>query len=350
MREVVVAWNLIGLCFTLGASCSHEGHHPCAEQFDAGAAMLRRFERLQSIDLAFRLAIAPRLHHSVSNRADIVSYRYGKSLHGTDAALSSVGQPDVQLLGNFPDRPAGVVERSDLIEKSLTIGAQASPRPLSLLRTFRSPSLARVAVYRRTRVIIRSRGGPFSNRRPEPTQLPLDRFPEILKQVETVSNLPGLWRALTHADGIKARAVTADNLNLWMPLEPIGGRNRRAIRQQFHHLRPLRVDDQRPVVHSFFPCPIINAGHADRRRTAMAPGALLYVPENRSVADRHAEAGHQPFRWAPTRAVIEKPDDSGHANGSAGVWRCEFRETIGEDPSFTMIVLAAPSGQPRAGS
>jgi hypothetical protein len=66
------------------------------------------------------------------------------------------------------------------------------------------------------------------------------------------------------------------------------------------------------------------------------------------VADRHAEAAHQPFRRAPTRAVSEKLDDPGHASGSARVWRGEFRETLSKDPSFTMIVLAAPAGQPRA--
>ena len=189
----------------------------------------------------------------------------------------------------------------------------------------------------------------MSDRRSEPTQLPLDGFPEILKQMEAVSNLLGLWRSLTRAVGIKARAVTADNLNLGVPLEPFGGRNRRAIRQQAHHLPVLEVDDHRPVVHPFLPGPIIDAGHPDRRQTAMSSGALLHAPEDRSVADRHAEAGHKPFRRAPTRAVSEKLDDPGHASGSARrVWRGEFRETLSKNPSFTMIVLAAPTGQPSA--
>jgi hypothetical protein len=80
----------------------------------------------------------------------------------------------------------------------------------------------------------------------------------------------------------------------------------------------------------------------------MSSRALLYAPEDRSVAHRHAEAGHQPFRCVPTRAVTEKPDDPGHPSGSARVWRREFRQTLGKDPSFTIIVLAAPTGQPRA--
>jgi hypothetical protein len=66
------------------------------------------------------------------------------------------------------------------------------------------------------------------------------------------------------------------------------------------------------------------------------------------VAHRHAEAGHQPFRRAPTRAVAEEPDDPGHAGGSACEWGRELRETLGEDPPFTPIVPTAPAGQPRS--
>ena len=255
---------------------------------------------------------------------------------------------EAQLLGDFPDGVPGIVEGSDLIEKSLTIGSKAAPRQLLLLRAFRPPSWATAIVYRRTRYVSRCGGRPFSDRRPEPAQLPLDGFPEILEQVEAVSDLPGLWRSLTRAVGIKACAVTADNLNLRVLLEPFGGGNRRAIRQQAHHLPLLEIDDHSPVVHPFLPGPIIDAGHADRGQIAMSSGALLYTLEDRSVAHLHAEAGHQSFRRAPTRAVAEKPDDPRHASGSARVWRREFRETFSKDPSFTMIVLAAPTGQLRA--
>jgi hypothetical protein len=45
-------------------------------------------------------------------------------------------------------------------------------------------------------------------------QLPLDRFPEVLEQVEAIGDLPRLWRSLVCAVGIKPGAITADNLDL----------------------------------------------------------------------------------------------------------------------------------------
>jgi hypothetical protein len=52
-------------------------------------------------------------------------------------------------------------------------------------------------------------------------QLLLDRLPEVLKQVKAIGDLQGLGRTLTSAVSIKARAVAADDLDLWMTGEPL---------------------------------------------------------------------------------------------------------------------------------
>jgi hypothetical protein len=53
-----------------------------------------------------------------------------------------------------------------------------------------------------------------------PAQLLEDRFPQVLQQMKAVRHLSCLWRTLTRPLSIKAAAITADHLNLWMFLEP----------------------------------------------------------------------------------------------------------------------------------
>jgi hypothetical protein len=108
-------------------------------------------------------------------------------------------------------------------------------------------------------------------------QLPLDGFPEVLEQVEAVGDLPRLWRALACAVGIKPGAITANNLDLWVALEPLGGGSRRAIWQQVHDPPSLQVDDHRPVGHPFPLRPIVDASHADKGSIGVGSGAPLYI-------------------------------------------------------------------------
>jgi hypothetical protein len=42
-----------------------KGKHPCSKQFDAGAAIHRPLERLQSIDMPLGPSIAPRVRHAI---------------------------------------------------------------------------------------------------------------------------------------------------------------------------------------------------------------------------------------------------------------------------------------------
>jgi hypothetical protein len=101
--------------------------YPGAEQFDAGATIHGPFERLQSIDLAFRLSTTPRLQHGVSNRVDIVSYRHGEPLHGMDAASSSIGQPNVQCHPEPPlNRPRNRIASWRIVVNSADAAFNAS--------------------------------------------------------------------------------------------------------------------------------------------------------------------------------------------------------------------------------
>ncbi|SEF14826.1 hypothetical protein SAMN05444161_9071 [Rhizobiales bacterium GAS191] len=101
--------------------------------------------------------------------------------------------------------------------------------------------------------------------------------PEGPQQVEAIGDLPRLWRTLARTLGVKPGAVTADNFDLWVPLEPLGGGSRRAIRKQVNHSPAFQVDDHRPVSHPFPPSPIVDASHADKGRIGVGSGAPLDI-------------------------------------------------------------------------
>ncbi len=61
----------------------------------------------------------------------------------------------------------------------------------------------------------------FSNRRLEAAQLPFNGLPQVLQQMKAIRDLSRLRRALTRGIRIEARAITADNFDFQMPLEPV---------------------------------------------------------------------------------------------------------------------------------
>jgi hypothetical protein len=55
------------------------------------------------------------------------------------------------------------------------------------------------------------------------------------------------------------------------------------------------------------------------------------------VADRHAQAGQQPFGRTSTRGMAEQPHDPGHARGAACERGREIRSTLGESATLALI-------------
>ena len=133
------------------------------------------------------------------------------------------------------------------------------------------------------------------------TELSLNALTEVLQQMKAIGDLPCLRRALTRSLCIEASTVAADYLHFRTILEPTGRGRRRTIRQQVHHLTTLQVHDDRAVVGTLPPRPVINASHMDRAVIGPSPGMLLQAAQDRRVADRHAEPSHQPLRGPPTR-------------------------------------------------
>jgi hypothetical protein len=165
--------------------------------------------------------------------------------------------------------------------------------------------------------------------------------------VKTVSDLSRLRRALARGVCIKSSAIAADDLDFRMLLEPVSRGPGRAIRQQFHHLATLQVDDDRPESHTFPPSPFIDAGDTDNGTVGRRSRALLYAAQDRGVTHWHAKPGQQSLGGSATYAVAKQLDDPGQPGGPACKWDCKRRKPLGENPALAVIVPTSPAGQPR---
>ena len=63
------------------------------EEFGPSSTIHRSFERFQTIDLSFRLAVAPRLSDRISHRVDVSLRRASETLHRVQARFLGVSQP-----------------------------------------------------------------------------------------------------------------------------------------------------------------------------------------------------------------------------------------------------------------
>jgi hypothetical protein len=156
-------------------------------------------------------------------------------------------------------------------------------------------------------------------------QLGLDRFAQVLQEMESVSDLPRLGCTLARALRIQAAAIAADDFDLRMLAKPFGCPGGRAIRQHIDNLAPLQVDDDSPVSATLSPTSIVDACNP-YSRLRMETGDLPFqMPQNGIVADRHAETFRQPFGRPATSVVAEKMNKLSDSLGPPSVRTNNFR-------------------------
>jgi len=109
-------------------------------------------------------------------------------------------------------------------------------------------------------------------------QLGLDRFPQVLQEMESVSDLPRLRRALSCALRIKTAAIAADEFDLGVLTEPFGCSGGCAILQHIDNLAPLQVDNNGPVSPALSPAPVVDTCHPYSRLRREMGDLALQVP------------------------------------------------------------------------
>jgi hypothetical protein len=114
--------------------------------------------------------------------------------------------------------------------------------------------------------------------------LGLDRFAQVLQQMESVSHLPRLRCAGSRALRVKATAIATDDFYLRAPTEPFGYPDSPTVLQQIDNLASLQIDDDGPICVALSATPVVYACHPYRRHPP-AGDLPLQVPKDGVVAD-----------------------------------------------------------------
>jgi hypothetical protein len=93
----------------------------------------------------------------------------------------------------------------------------------------------------------------------------LQRLHEILEDVEAIRHLQRLWRAARGPIRKVRAAVTTDDHDLRLRLQPGRERVRLAIRQEVNDVTPLEIDEERAVTMATADTPVIDTHHPWRR-------------------------------------------------------------------------------------
>ena len=163
---------------------------------------------------------------------------------------------DPGFFGDGPNWLTGGMERLDTVEHRLTHGA--ARLPVDVMAFIRGGRQKRTA-----------------GKSADAAHMPLDRRPQILKQMEAVSNLPGLRGALPNSLRIEPTAVSADDLDLWMSPEPSRRVRRGAVRQHVHDIPALQIHDDRSIGKPLAPGPVVDSCDPNWRDTSLAPTCRL---------------------------------------------------------------------------
>jgi hypothetical protein len=88
---------------------------------------------------------------------------------------------------------------------------------------------------------------------------PHQRLADIDQQMETISDLDSLGRALNSALGILIAAITTDDLDPRVVLQPRREGVGRSLGQEVYHPAAFQVAENRAVVLTLLPGPIVHA-------------------------------------------------------------------------------------------
>ncbi len=175
----------------------------------------------------------------------------------------------------------------------------------------------------------------------------LDCDPQILHEMEPISDLARLLRTLARSLRVQPASVSADDLDRTVPLQPSRDTRNAPVAKDVYNQTALQVDDHLAVAPCSPPAPIIYANDPDRGIAGNERGIPLQLPQDRVVADRHAEPSHQALAGPAACAMAEQTDNLGDPPCPARIRGSNRRQSVGERLSFTFLMRAPPAAQPK---
>ena len=237
------------------------------------------------------------------------------TLHGL--AVDAHGTRDA------PRRPALAMQRYSLVEPATSDGVPVRRGELSCR--------CRGHIGRRLRILhfLHSRGRCRAQITVVPVEHSGHRVAKVAQKVPPVRNLDGLGCAGANAVGVSTRAVSRDDLDAGMTVQPRSDRLRVAIGQHVDRTVALEIDDERAVALSSAPSPVVDADDVGRRHRGQ--GCRSDQAQQRVAADRHGQARRQAGAGFASCAESDGALRLGEAGGASHPRQGCGRQALGKD-------------------
>jgi len=162
-----------------------------------------------------------------------------------------------------------------------------------------------------------------------PVEHPGQGVAEVAQKVPAICNLNGLGRAAANAVGVSTGAVTRDDLDAGMVVQPSPNRLRLTVGQNIDRTVALQIDDERAVMLAPAPSPVIDADDARRRRRRQR--RRPDQAQQRVAADRHGQLRRQAGAGLTSCAEGDTALCLGEAGSAPHPRQGHCRQALGKD-------------------
>ena len=121
----------------------------------------------------------------------------------------------------------------------------------------------------------------------------LDGLPQVLHDMEPVSDPLRLRCSLPCSLGVETAPISADHFHLGVTLQPVGAADDISILENVDDHATLQIDHDRAVGLRLPPAPVVNTDDGRRRGSVLS--MVLQLPEHRVIAEPKAQTVQEPF-------------------------------------------------------
>jgi hypothetical protein len=161
---------------------------------------------------------------------------------------------------------------------------------------------------------------------------------EVLHEMEAINHLDGRGRASANAIGVEVAPIPADHRNCRMLREPCRDAGGRAVRQQVDDTMGRQIAEDRAIVMTPPPGPLINADSLQSWRMGRRRGPHQAEQGRRTGGE--LQTSGQAGAGVPAQCQADGPKNCGQSMGLSSIGCDEVRQTLGEHATHTGRVPA----------
>ena len=169
----------------------------------------------------------------------------------------------------------------------------------------------------------------------------LDGLPQVLYDMEPVSDLLRLRCPLPCCLGVETAAISADHFHLGVSLQPVGAADDISILKNVDHHATLQIHNDRAVGLRLPPAPVVDPD--DRRRLGGALNTLLQLPEHRVIADPKAQTVQEPLGRPATGRMPKMTDNLPDTRRAPRIRTRNRGDLVRERPTWASGCLTSPT-------